>query len=89
LSTLLNGEIFYSSAETKVIIESWRRYYNTERPHSSLEYKPPTTADYHLACAAARIDTAIYPGWPKADHALKLNLDHLRGQARGRIRSLA
>jgi len=25
----------------QVIIEAWRRYYNTERPHSSLGYKPP------------------------------------------------
>ena len=39
---LLNGEIFYSLAEAKVIIEAWRRYYNTERPHSSLGYKPPS-----------------------------------------------
>jgi transposase InsO family protein len=38
---LLNSEIFYSLAEAKVIIEAWRRYYNTERPHSSLGYKPP------------------------------------------------
>ena len=38
---LLNGEIFYSLAEAKVIIEAWRRYYNTERPHSSLGYRPP------------------------------------------------
>ena len=38
---LLNGEIFYSLAEAKVIIEAWRRYCNTERPHSSLGYKPP------------------------------------------------
>jgi len=38
---LLNSEIFYSLAEAKVIIEVWRRYYNTERPHSSLGYKPP------------------------------------------------
>jgi putative transposase len=38
---LLNGEIFYSLAEAKVIIEAWRCYYNTERPHSSLGYKPP------------------------------------------------
>ena len=38
---LLDGEIFYSLAEAKVIIEAWRRYYNTERPHSSLRYKPP------------------------------------------------
>jgi transposase InsO family protein len=38
---LLNSEIFYSLAEAKVIIEAWRCYYNTERPHSSLGYKPP------------------------------------------------
>ena len=41
---LLNGEIFYSLAEAKVIIEAWRRYYNTERPHSSLGYRPPAPA---------------------------------------------
>jgi transposase InsO family protein len=33
---LLNGEIFYGLAEARVIIEAWRRYYNTERTHSSL-----------------------------------------------------
>ena len=35
---LLNSEIFYSLTEAKVIIEAWRRYYNTERPRSSLGY---------------------------------------------------
>ena len=38
---LLDGEIFYSLAEAKIIIESWRRHYNTVRPHGSLGYKPP------------------------------------------------
>ncbi|WP_139111458.1 IS3 family transposase [Sphingobium sp. Ndbn-10] len=38
---LLNGEIFYSLAEAKVLIEAWRRHYNTVRPHSSLGYRPP------------------------------------------------
>ena len=33
---LLNGEIFYSITEAKVLIEQWRRHYNTIRPHSSL-----------------------------------------------------
>ena len=28
---LLDGEIFYSLSEAKVVIESWRRHYNTER----------------------------------------------------------
>jgi putative transposase len=49
---LLNGEIFYSLAEAKVIIEAWRRYYNTERPHSSLGYKPPAP------------EAIIWPGQP-------------------------
>jgi transposase InsO family protein len=38
---LLDGEIFYSLKEAQVIIESWRRHYNTLRPHGSLGYKPP------------------------------------------------
>lgn len=38
---LLNGELFYTLHEAKVIIEQWRRHYNTRRPHSSLGYRPP------------------------------------------------
>ena len=38
---LLNGEIFYTLAEARVLIERWRRHYNTVRPHSSLGYRPP------------------------------------------------
>ena len=38
---LLNGEVFYSLAEAKVIIEGWRRHYNTSWPHSALGYRPP------------------------------------------------
>jgi putative transposase len=38
---LLNGEIFTTLLEAKVLIENWRREYNTIRPHSSLGYKPP------------------------------------------------
>jgi len=38
---LLNGEIFYSLREAKVLIEQWRRHYNTIRPHSALGYRPP------------------------------------------------
>jgi putative transposase len=38
---LLNGEIFYSLAEAKYLIERWRRHYNQVRPHSSLGYRPP------------------------------------------------
>jgi transposase InsO family protein len=38
---LLNGEIFYTLNEAKIIIEGWRRHYNTIRPHSSLRYQRP------------------------------------------------
>ena len=38
---LLNGEIFYTLKEAKIVIETWRRHYNTIRPHSSLRYRPP------------------------------------------------
>ena len=38
---LLNGEIFYTLKEAKIVIETWRRHYNTIRPHSSLRYQPP------------------------------------------------
>jgi len=41
---LLNGEIFYSLKEARIVIESWRRYYNEVRPHSSLGYRPPAPA---------------------------------------------
>ena len=41
---LLNGEIFYSLKEARVVIESWRRHYNEVRPHSSLDYRPPAPA---------------------------------------------
>ena len=37
----LNGEIFYSMKEIRVLAERWRVHYNTVRPHSALGYKPP------------------------------------------------
>ena len=38
---LLNGEMFYSLAEARIVVEGWRQHYNTRRPHSSLGYRPP------------------------------------------------
>jgi transposase InsO family protein len=38
---LLNGEIFTTLTEAKIIIEQWRREYNQIRPHSALGYRPP------------------------------------------------
>ena len=38
---LLNGEIFCSLAEAAVLVEQWRREYNTVRPHSACGGFPP------------------------------------------------
>jgi len=46
---LLNGEIFYTLLEIKVIIEMCVKHYNTKRPHSSLNYKPPAPEVLQLA----------------------------------------
>jgi hypothetical protein len=37
----LNGEIFYTLHEARILIETWRHQYNTIRPHSSVGYRPP------------------------------------------------
>ena len=49
---LLNGEIFYTLREAKIVIESWRRHYNAVRPHASLNYKPPAPEVFVPAFAA-------------------------------------
>ncbi len=38
---LLNEELFCTLQEAQIIIERWRRLYNTCRPHSALGYQPP------------------------------------------------
>jgi transposase InsO family protein len=38
---VLNREVFFTPKEAKVVIENWRREYNTIRPDSSLNYQPP------------------------------------------------
>jgi putative transposase len=38
---LLDREIFYTLREAQILIEDWRRQYNTIRPHSALNYRPP------------------------------------------------
>ena len=48
----LNGEIFYTLKEAQVLIEGWRREYNTIRPHSSLGYKPPAPETIQLGFCA-------------------------------------
>ena len=51
---LLDSEIFTSLREAQVIIESWRRHYNTMRPHGSIGYKPP----------APKVFVSAFAAWP-------------------------
>ena len=37
----LDGELFFSRAEAQLIVDGFRKEYNTERPHSALGYKTP------------------------------------------------
>ena len=62
---LFNGEIFYTLREAKVLIEQWRRHYNTIRPHSSLGYKPPAPETILPAAEAPAYATFQPPprGW--------------------------
>jgi putative transposase len=55
---LLDGEIFYTLEEARVIIENWRRHYNEVRPHSSLGYKPPAPEILISTRPAAQADSA-------------------------------
>ncbi len=37
----LDGEMFYTMKEAKILIKRWVRLYNTARPHESLGQRPP------------------------------------------------
>jgi len=50
---LLNGEIFYTLKEAQIIIEGWRRHYNTIRPHGALGYRPPASEVFVPTIAAS------------------------------------
>jgi transposase InsO family protein len=50
---LLNGEIFTTLLEARVLVEHWRCEYDHIRPHSSLGYRPP----------APQAISTIHPGW--------------------------
>ena len=56
---LLNGEIFYTLEEVRIITRQWREHYNKVRPHSALGYGPPAPE-------------AILPSWPFGSAPLRL-----------------
>jgi len=60
----LNMEIFTTLKEAQVLIEKWRCFYNTERPHSSLGYRPP--APQAILLPPTKLAYAIGAGQPIA-----------------------
>src|SRR5918994_5635155 len=62
---LLDCEVFDTLLEAKVLIERWRCRYNTERPHSSLGYRPPAPeaiVPWTPGFGAALLRPATMPG---------------------------
>lgn len=53
----LNMEAFDTLGEAQVVIEAWREHYNTERPHSALQYRTPEVfiLDWQREQAALRL----------------------------------
>ena len=68
---LLNLEVFYSLREAEVLIEAWRRHFNTVRPHSSLGYLPPAPE----AVLPRSGNVAPWPGAPAMESARPVNSD--------------
>jgi transposase InsO family protein len=73
---LLNGEIFYTLVEAKVLIERWRQHYNRVRPHSALGYQAPAPEAFAMQAVdpgllrggSAPAPPALTPtGKPRAD----------------------
>ena len=63
---LLNGEIFYSLKEAQIIIEEWRKHYNTKEAAQCVGL-PPTCSRNHRAIRTM------------AGHALTFKLDLSKG----------
>ena len=90
---LLDREIFYTLTEAKILIERWRREYNTVRPHSALGYRPPAPE----AISPAPLSGLIMSPALSYYRGGKLTLRHRshpqrirsRGEREGRSRSRA
>ena len=51
---LLNETMFRNVAHARVAIAAWAADYNTERPHSALDYQTPADCARNLTTAIAR-----------------------------------
>jgi putative transposase len=65
----LNEHLFASLAEARRLIESWRIDYNTERPHSSLDYLTPEEFAARWRAAQAQMTSPDATPWPATGRA--------------------
>ena len=52
---LINSKLFYSLNKTSIVIGNGQHYYDSIRPHSSIEYKAPATEMFVLAAQHDRL----------------------------------
>ncbi len=52
---LLNETMFRNLARARMVIAAWAADYNTERPHSALDYQTPAEDARSLTTAIARL----------------------------------
>ena len=76
---LLDGELFTTLKEAEIVIENWRRHYNTRRPHRALGGRPPAP----LTHCAPHVGGAVGRLFPPKELSLltphvdkRLNLSH-------------
>ena len=72
----LNGELFYSLGEAKVLIEQWRIHFNTTRPHQGRNMKPPAPAAWLPKTKAEKaLHLSLFPPIPTPQEVIQtLNL---------------
>ena len=56
----LNGEIFYSLKEARIVIEQWRQQYNRVRPYATLEPGSKTSKGHGICLTS--LGTKSRPG---------------------------
>jgi len=80
-SECLNAHWFMSLADAQEKLETWRRHYNEDRPHSAIGYNVPITLHYPAASPARRHDRAGKPQHP-AKVGEQSNLGLLKADAK-------
>ena len=89
----LSFEWFRSRAEAKIVIENWRRHFNTVRPHSSLDYQTPAefTAKLKEQTSASMLatgrDAAVYGAFAPRPVAQTPRKGHQEPPARDAVSS--